>query len=162
MTMRHIELSRNIRVTDNSSDQRIQQALITRLQRAFMTRRLEEYDGGFRFEGTTGTPRGLVREARADITVNLMRKKESMRIFIHGNTHISRSLVIAYCVLFVMVLFAGLLPGSINTSGDGSDAMDALVFLIFGIFIFYDIEKKLLSAEERLAAALESVDNEFN
>lgn len=78
----------------------------------------------------------------------------------YGYTQAAKSLLFCYSFLFFLVLMTGLLPGSVE-SGEGSGAMDALVFLIFGIFIFFDINKRLVEAQEYLKAVLDSLETEF-
>ena len=103
----------------------------------------------------------MVRHAQVDVDVRVVKNQEKVRVLVNGYSNVSKSLLVSYTMLFLMVLLAGLLPGSIETNGAESGAMDALVFVFFGIFIFYDINKKMSEPCEQIRAALDSLDTEF-
>jgi hypothetical protein len=159
--MAFIEASKKITLARAVSQDDLKQALLVRLRRAFDVDVLKEEDGGFYVEGTTGGVKSMTRHARAELTVSLLQDKETARVLVHGSTRLATSLLVSYTVLFLVVLLAGLLPGSLETSGESSGAGDALVFLIFGIFIFFDIQNKLLEPKALLQAALDSLEVEF-
>lgn len=159
--MKYIEVSKKISLSSDAAAADIRQALLERLRRAFKASRVEEFDSSFKFSGTTGGARGIVRHARADLDVRIEKKGNTARVFISGHCDVAKSLLISYSFLFLMVLLAGLLPGSIETDGENSGAIDALVFLIFGIFIFYDINQKLVEPKECIESALHSLETEY-
>src|SRR5690606_38651629 len=107
---------------------------------AFRIDMLQEHPGGFHLSGTTGGKRGFIRNVRATIDVRIVNKKDgNIGIVIHGHALVAQSLMVAYTILFVMIMVVGLLPGFVETN-ESSTAADALVFLLFGIFIFYEID----------------------
>ena len=159
--MKHLEVSQRIKLTREASEDDLKQGLIERLRRAFDIDSLTENDAGFRVQGTTGGPESITRHARVDLSVKIIKQNEMARVIIHGHSKMARSLLITYVTLFFVVLVVGLLPGSIETSGETSGAMDALVLMVFGIFIFYDINKKIEEPLSSLTAMLQSLETEF-
>jgi hypothetical protein len=158
--MKYIELSKKLHLIDKTSDEDLKRALLQRLQRAFRVERVQEFPNGFHIGATTGGRRGLVRNVRADLDVSISRKGDKAGIVAHGHSKVAQSLLWVYTVLFVMIMVVGLLPGFVATD-DTSTAADALVFLIFGIFIFYDIDNKLDEPKRNVQAALDSLEVEF-
>lgn len=159
--MKHIEASKRIRLTRDISEADLKRSLMERLKRAFDVENVTENDKGFHVAGTTGGADNITRHARVDLNVQLIKNNEICRVMIYGHTKMARSLLITYSVLFFLVLLVGLLPGSIETSGEESGAMDAFVLLVFGIFIFYDINTKVSEPKDSLNSILESLDTEF-
>jgi hypothetical protein len=159
--MKYLEVSKKITVSGDTSEQDLKQAVLERLRRGFKISHLDESDGSFKFRGTTGGARSVVRHAGVNLDVQIRKKGNVARVFVYGYCSMAKSLLISYSFLFLMVLVAGLLPGSIETGGETSGAIDALVFLIFGIFIFYDINQKLLEPGENIQSALQSLETEF-
>src|SRR5690606_22914107 len=118
-------------------------ALIERLEKAIQIDTIGDGEGKFRITGTTGSPASLTRNTNVDLDVDIAFDAQDVRIIISGYTRPARSLSILYWAMFFLVLLVGLLPGSIETSADTSDSMDVLVLLIFGIFIVFDVNKKM-------------------
>lgn len=159
--MKHIEASKRIRLTRDVTAEDMKQSMLERLKRAFDIENCTENDKGFHVEGTTGGPDNITRHARIDLNVQIIKQNEICRIMISGYSKMARSLLITYILLFFSVLIVGLLPGSIETSGEDSGAMDALVLLLFGIFIFYDINKKIEEPKTYLSDILDTLETEF-
>ncbi len=159
--MKHIEASKKIRLTRDISEEDLKQSLLERLRRAFDIDTMTENQKGFYIEGTTGGTDNITRHARLRLNVQIAKHNEMARIIMFGSSKMARSLLITYTVLFFLVLLAGLLPGSIETNGEDSNALDALVLLLFGIFIFYDISRKIAEPREYLDSILLSMDTEF-
>lgn len=159
--MKHIEASKRIRLTRDVSESDLKRSLTERLKRSFDVENITENDKGFHIEGTTGGADSITRHARVDLNVQLSKHNEICRVMIHGHSKMARSLTITYSLLFFVILLVGLLPGSIDTNGTESSAMDALVLLVFGIFIFYDVNSKITEPKESLAAILDSLETEF-
>jgi uncharacterized protein YhhL (DUF1145 family) len=159
--VKYIEASKKIRLTRDVSEEDLKQSMLERLRRAFDIDTMTENQKGFYIEGTTGGTDKITRHARLRLNVQISKHNEMARIIMFGSSKMARSLLITYSILFFIVLLVGLLPGSIDTSGDGSSAMDALVLLIFGIFIFYDIHKKISEPREYIDSILHSLDTEF-
>ncbi len=158
--MKYFEVSRKILLSRDVTEKSIGEALAARIGNAINVTNARERGNGFQITGTTGSPGAMVRHARVDLAASIAKDKGVARIVINGHSRIAASLLAAYSFLFAMVLLAGLLPGSI-ASGEDSGPMDAMVFLVFGIFIFYDINKKLVEPKEHLQSALDSLDTEF-
>jgi len=160
--MKYFEVSRKVDLVASVSEQDLKQAILDRVQRAFVVSNFVENDHGFDIQVKTGGRESLIKHSHAHIHVRCVKEKTAARFFVHGTSKVSASLSIWYTVLFFAVLLLGLLPGSIETSAENSGAIDVLVFMIFGIFTFYDIDKKLNEAKLAMEAALLSVDVEFS
>lgn len=159
--MKNIEASKRISLTRNVTEEDLKQSMLERFKRAFDVENVTENDKGFNIEGTTGGADSITRHARIDLNVRIIKQNEICRILVSGYSKMARSLLITYILLFFSVLLVGLLPGSIETSGENSGAMDALVLLLFGIFIFYDINKKIEEPRTYLTDILDSLETEY-
>jgi hypothetical protein len=159
--MKHIEASKRIKLTRDVTEDDLKQSMVSRIKNAFDVENVIDNDLGFKIEGTSGGADNVTRHARIDLNVRIIKQNEICRILITGSSKMARSLLITYSALFFCVLLVGLLPGSIETSGETSGAMDALVLLLFGIFIFYDINKKIDEPKAYLTSILESLETEF-
>lgn len=159
--MKHIEASKRIKLTRDISEEDLKQSMMERLKRAFDVENVTESGKGFHVEGTTGGTDSITRHARIDLNVQVVKQNEICRIMIFGYSKMARSLLISYIMIFMLVLFIGLLPGSIETSAETSGPEDALVLLLLGVFIFYDINKKVDDPKEYLTSILNSMETEF-
>ncbi len=159
--MKYIEVSKKISLTKKASQEDIKKALIERIERAFKVEKMKKTKSGFHCVGKTGALNGLVRHARVGIDAQVIKNQDTVRVIINAQSEMAKSLLVSYTALFFLVLMAGLLPGSIETNGESSGALDALVFMIFGIFIFFDINKKLCEPKQYLEAVLASLDVEY-
>jgi len=139
----------------------LRSALIGRIEKAIAIEKISDGADHFSMAGTSGSPASLTRHARLDLDVEIKFDKNIARILISGYSRTAKSLMFMYLTLFFLMLLVGLLPGSIETGGDNSGAMDALVFVIFGIFIAMDVTKKLAEPREFLETALESLNTSF-
>lgn len=159
--MKYLEVSKKINLSKNASPEDVKKALTERLKRAFLVTELNDAANGFEFTGTTGGPGKFTRHARVRMNTSVILDKGVVRVLMNGYCDVATSLMLLYSVLFFTVLLTGLLPGSIATSGEDSGAMDAMVFLIFGIFIFCDLAKKVCEPKEQLQSILDSLETEF-
>lgn len=159
--MKHIQVSRRFKLTREASQEDLKASLLDSLRGAFDIESVEDTGELLRVKGTTGGRDSINRHARVDLDIKVVKQQEVARFSISGTSGMARSLLITYIGLVVLVLLVGLLPGSINTSGLDSDAMDTLVLMLFGIFIFYDINKKVGEPTEYLHAILQSLETEF-
>jgi hypothetical protein len=160
VVLKYIEVSKKIKLGVDVSEEDLKQALITRFRRTFAVDDLREQPGNIHLSATSGGPGRMMRHARVNLNVTFVKTKDTARVIMYGYTQVAKSLLVSYSVLFFLVLLTGLLPGSVSTSED-SGAQDALVFLIFGIFIFYDINKRLNDAQDYLKSLLDSLETEF-
>ena len=159
--MKNIEVSKRIKLTRDVNEEDLRQGLMDRMRRSFEVDSITETENGFRVKCATGGPESITRSARVDLNVRIIKQNEIARIIMHGTSNTARSLMIWYVGLFLAVLLVGLLPGSIETNGVDSDAFDTLVLMLFGVFIFYDINKKIDEPHAYLNAILKSLETEF-
>lgn len=159
--MKHIEASRRIRLTRDVTEADLKKALLERLRRSFDMKTLTENDKGFHFEGTTGGISTFMRHAHVNLNVHLVKNNEICRVIVYGQSQTAQSLMVVYSALFFLIMLLGLLPGSIETNGIDSDAADTFVLMIFGIFIFYDINNKINEPKDSLLGILNSLETEF-
>lgn len=159
--MKKIEVSKKIKLTKKVSEDDIKAAVFERLKRSYNVCKIIDNKKETRAVGTSGHSSFFGRHAKFDLAIDVQKDDTYVRIMIHGKSRMSRALLFVYSLLFLFILLLGLLPGSIETSYESSGAIDVLVFLIFGIFIFYDINKKVAEPREHLKAILDSVDAEF-
>ncbi len=158
--MKYIEVSRKINLEKKVTPADLKKALVDRLDKIIEIENVSDGEIEFKVTGTTGAPSSITRHARIELDVEIHFENKLARIIISGSARAARSMSLFYCFLFLMFLLVGLLPGSIE-SGPDSGPIDVLVFLIFGIFIIYDINKKLEEPKGVLEAALQSLDTEF-
>ncbi|MGB4108105.1 MAG: hypothetical protein WBK55_09985 [Alphaproteobacteria bacterium] len=159
--MKYVEVSKKIKLGVEVSEEDLKQSLMTRMRRAFAVDELREQPHNLHISATSGGPGRMMRYARVDLNITVSKTKDTARVIMYGYTQVAKSMLFSYSFLFFLVLMTGLLPGSVATSGEDSGPLDAMVFLIFGIFIFYDINKQLHEAQEQLKAVLDSLETEF-
>lgn len=158
--MKHIEVSRKISLAKKVSVEELKKALTERLEKIIEIEQVSDENGNFRIKGTSGTPASITRHAKVDLGVDITTEDDVARIVVSGYARAAKSLIIFYSFFFLLFLLVGLLPGAVN-SGPESNAIDVLVFLIFGIFIILDTNKKLSEPKEFLESALQTLDTEF-
>lgn len=156
--MKYLEVSRKITLSHPATAAEIKQTLIQRLERAIDIESIGDGDAHFSFSGTTGAPAGIVRHAWVDFDADLTVDDGVARVVVSGYARMARSQAVFYTVAFALVLLLGLLPGAISTGYDSSDAGDVMVLLILGIFVMFDVGRKLIEPRELLEAALSSVE----
>lgn len=161
--MKYIEASRKITLDQAVEPADLKKALVSYLEKTIDIETISDDEARFRITGTTGSPASITRHARVDLTIDINHsgKDKTARIIISGYARAARSLVILYCFAFFLLLLVGLLPGFYETSQEDSGAIDALFFLIFGIFIVFDVNNKLFVTRDHLEAALHSLDTTF-
>lgn len=159
--MKHIEASRKIVLQRAATADDLKRKLVERLEKTIEIDSLGEGVDKFRITGTTGSPASLTRNARLDLDVEIALDSNVARVIVSGYSRPARSLSFLYWAMFFIVLLVGLLPGSIETSADTSDSMDVLVLLIFGMFIVFDVNKKLGEPRDSIETALSSLETTF-
>ncbi len=159
--MKHIEVSKKISLSRDVDVDRLKTVLMERLEKVLVVEKITGGSDCFQISATTGSPSGIARHARLDLSVAIGLEGDVARIIVDGYARPALSLTILYTVLFFFFLLAGLLPGFIETNADKSGAVDALVFLIFGIYIVTDVNKKLAEPHQFLESALESLNTTF-
>lgn len=161
--MKHIEVSSKISLHKPVSAADLKKVLIAHLEKAIDIESVSDEDSAFKIKGTTGSPASITRHARldADVSILIDEKDKTARLIISGYARAARSLIIFYSFAFFLLLMVGLLPGFYETSQENSGTMDALFFLIFGIFIIFDVNNKLSVTKEYLETALSSLNTMF-
>lgn len=159
--MKHLAASRKIELKKEATLGQIRELLIERLEKTVDITHITEGDTEFTISGTTGSPASMTRFAKLDLNITIKMEKDVARILISGYSRVAFSMVLLYMFLFGIILLVGLLPGFVSTNAESSSALDALFFLILGIFVMYDVNKKLADPKENLEAALESIDTTF-
>lgn len=154
--MKHIESSKLITLANVVDASLVKQALIERMRSAFKIESVGDSDENFQiiFSG-----KGVLYRC----TVNVLLKVDSQRarIVIDGKVGVRTLTKVIYVMGILALLVLGLFPGTLNTSGHGSSAMDFLVFLFLGVFILYDVNKKMIEPEILLDRILQGLDAEF-
>ncbi|NCC22097.1 MAG: hypothetical protein EOM26_06495 [Alphaproteobacteria bacterium] len=158
--MKHIEVSRKIVLGQKAGAAEIRKSLLERLEKTIEIESLSEGDEKFNIKGTTGTPASITRHARVDFDVEIAMEDGVAKVLISGYTRIAKSLSLFYTFFFLLFLLVGLLPGAIS-SGPESGPLDVLVFLILGIFVIVDTNRKLGEPKEYLEQTLQSLDTQF-
>lgn len=159
--MKHIEVSKKIELVKSIENADVKNALIERLEKTFEIETVSDGLEQFKITATTGPLTGITRHARVNLDVSIHTEKDVLKILISGYSKTAKSLVLLYLFFLMILLLVGLLPGSIETSGDDSGAMDMLVFMLFGGYIIFDSNKKLTEPSEFLNVALNSIDTKF-
>lgn len=159
--MKHMEVSKKIRLTRDVSEEDLRKALLERLRRSVDVTSIAENDKGYHVVGTTGGVKKFIRHAQVDLNIHLVKNNEICRIIIHGQSRPAFSLLLIYTLFFFIVMLVGLLPGSIETNGADSDALDTLVLMIFGVFIFNDVNHKMNEPHDIMVSILNSMDTEY-
>jgi len=161
--MKHIEVSKKIHLKQPVGGEDLKKTLVSYLEKAIGIETISDDVARFTLKGTTGSPASITRHARVnfDIDIDYDEKEKTARIIISGYARAARSLTLLYSAAFFMLLLVGLLPGFYETSQEESGAIDALFFLIFGIFIVFDVNGKLSVTKEHLETALDSLDTTY-
>jgi hypothetical protein len=161
--MKHLTVSKKIELRRKASVADVRDLLISRLEKTMDIKAISDGDneGDFSISGTTGSPASMTRYAKLDLNVVISLDKNVARILISGYSRVAFSMIMLYLFLFSIILLVGLLPGFIETDAENSGAMDALFFLILGIFVMVDVNKKLADPKEDLESALEAADTIF-
>lgn len=159
--MKHLAVSRKIELKKEATLQEVRELLIERLEKTIEIKNITDGDNEFTLNGTTGSPASMTRHAKLDLNVAIKMDKDVARILISGYARVAFSMILLYMFLFSIILLVGLLPGFVSTNAEESGALDALFFLILGIFVMFDVNKKLSDPKDDIEAALESLDTTF-
>jgi len=153
--MKHIESSRLINLSGAAGAAAIKYSLVERLRGAFHIETVGE--GAEKF---TLTAVGKDIPCHCKLNVLLKTDSQRARLIIDGGADINASTKIFYILGVLALLVLGLFPGTINTTGRGS-ALDFLAFMFLGMFVLYDMNKKLAEPEKLLDRILGAVATEF-
>ncbi len=158
--MQIIANSKYFKANDDVSMPKLKQSVIEKLRHSFHVETVGE--GVETFSVNVGGRRKFAGATLCHMTLNmsLAHEKETVRLQMNGRVEVTNSAKMMYALGVLMVLLIGLFPGSIDTSSDGGP-LDALIFLIIGGFIMYDMNQKLAEMESLLADMLDQVETEF-
>lgn len=159
--MKHLAASKKIELKRKASAADLRAALVESLEDSLEISSISDGDAEFTLTGTTGSPASISRYAKLDLKVSIKVDDETARILVSGYSRVAPSLTFLYLFLFIAILLVGLLPGFVETDADKSNAIDALFFLILGIFVIFDVNKKLAEPKEDLDASLEALNTLF-
>lgn len=154
--MKHIESSKLINLAGDADIVAIKHTLIERLRGAFHIETVGENAENFSLTAT-----GRNTPCTCSFNVLLKADGKRARIVVDGEAEINSSTKMLYVLGFLALLVLGLFPGTtINTSGRGS-AIDFMVFLFLGVFILFDMGKKLAEPELLMDRILTAVATEY-
>lgn len=153
--MKHIEASKLVKLASDIEPAVIKHSFVERLRGAFHIETVGEGNEHFTMTGT-----GKNVPCTCSFNVVLRTDKTHARIIVDGETEISASTKMLYVLGFLALPVLGLLPGTNIKSGGGS-AIDLMVFLFLGVFILYDVSRKLAEPEILIDRILQAVATEF-
>jgi hypothetical protein len=153
--MKHIESSKLINLSGAVETAAIKDSLVERMRNIFHIETVGEGAENF-----TLTAIGKDVPCHCVFNVMLKTNEKYARLIVDGGTKITATAKIQYALGLLALLVLGLFPGTINTTGHGG-ATDLMVFLFLGIYILYDINKKLAEPELLLDRVLRSIATEF-
>jgi len=154
--MKHIESSKLINLSGTVETAAIKNSLVERMRNIFHVETVGEGTEKF-----TLTAIGKNIPCHCVFNVVLKTDEKHARLIVDGGAAITAPTKILYTLGVLALLVLGQFHGIINTSGGGS-AMDLMVFLFLGIFVVYDINRKLAEPEQLLDRVLRAVDTEFS
>lgn len=158
--MKHIEISRKITLGRDVTAEELKKAMLGRLEHTIEIQGVKGGAEQFHISGSTGAPVSMTRYAQMDLDVIIMVEGHTARLLVNGYVRTATSLMLLYSILFFILLCVGLLPGFVDTSIDG-DAADALVFVLIGMFLIHDINRRLAEPQEQLEAVFDSLNTLF-
>lgn len=153
--MKHIESSKLINLSGTVGNAAIKDSLVARMRNIFHVETVGEG-----MEKFTLTAIGKDIPCHCVFNVLLKTDGKYARLIIDGGAKITAPTKILYALGVLALLVLGQFHGIINTSSSGS-AMDLLVFLFLGIFVIYDINRKLAEPEHLLDRVLRALATEF-
>jgi uncharacterized protein YhhL (DUF1145 family) len=153
--MKHIESSKLINLSGAVETSAIKHSLVERMRNIFHIETIGEGLDNFSVSAT-----GKDIPCHCMFNVMLKTDERYARLIVDGSAEITAAIKIIYTLGVLVLLVLGLFPGTINTTGHGS-ATDLMVFLFLGIFILYDMNKKLAEPEIMLDRILRAVATEF-
>lgn len=153
--MQHIESSKLFTLGTAADAASIKYSLVQRMRGAFHVETVGEGDEIFMLAAAG-------RHTPYNCSLNVLLKSDGQRgrIIIDGTVGVNAFTKVFYVLGFLILLVLGLFPGTIKTGGAGS-AMDVLVFLFLGIFVIYDVNKKLAEPQALIDRVLNAVATEF-
>ena len=153
--MKNIESSRLINLSGSVETSAIINSLVERLRNIFHVETVGEGTEKF-------TLTAIGKDIPCHCTFNVQLKTDSKyaRLIVNGGAKITAPTKILYTLGVLALLVLGQFHGIINTSSSGS-AADMLVFLFLGMFVLYDVNRKLAEPEQLLDRVLGAIATEF-
>lgn len=159
--MKQFQFGESFALKKSITDDVLKAQLKTRLESMFKLSQFKDDGESVTVCGTSGGKKAWVRHGALSATVDVAIEDGKARFVITGEIKPATSLVVFYSLGLLTVLLIGLLPGSLNTSGENAGAADALVFLVIGAYIVYDIESKLREARRMIEEVIRALRAEF-
>lgn len=153
--MKHIESSRLIPLAGAVDAAAIKNSFVARMRNIFHVETVGDGTDAF-----TVTATGKHLPCACTFNVLLKMDAKHARLVVDGGTEITTPTKIVYTLGVLALLVLGQFHGGLNTS-IGASAMDILVFLFLGIFVLYDVNRKLAEPEQLLDRVLSAVATEF-
>lgn len=163
--MRNFLISERIKIKHDQDIGEVKDFMKQTINQVIEVKEISPGNDHFFIRGSTGGLFDFVRKAKVfaeiDMVTENTKTENELRVFVKGNAVLSYSMMIVYLLLFFLILFAGLLPGSIETGSENSSALDALVFLLIGYYIKTEIDKSLDETEKHIRATLKTLNTRF-
>ncbi len=163
--MRNFLISERINIKHDQDIAEVKTFLQDTLNQVIEVKDISAGNETFYVKGSTGGLFDFVRKAKVfaefDMVTENSKTENELRLFVKGNAILSYSMMAVYLFLFFLILFAGLLPGSIETDSENSTALDALVFLLIGYYIKTEIDKSLVDAEQHIRDTIKTLNTRF-
>jgi hypothetical protein len=156
--MKNFLISKRIRLHHDQDIGQVKDFLKNTLEQTIDVTEISPGNEHFYMKGSMGSLFDFVRSARIfaefDMICEESKTEKELRIIVKGSATLSYSMAFMYFALFCIILFAGLLPGSIETGSENSSALDAMVFLLIGYYIKTEIDRGLHEAEAQFNSTL--------
>ncbi len=163
--MRNFLFSERIKLNPDQDIAEVKSFLEETLSQVIELKEISTSSDHFYVKGSTGGLFDFIRKAKIfvefDFIVEKTKTDKELRVFVKGNTALSLSMAFSYLFLFSLILFAGLLPGSIETGSENSSALDALVFLVIGYYIKTEIDRSLIESEQHIIQSVKTLKTRF-
>ena len=153
--MKHIEASKLIHIPGAVEASAVKYSLVERLRGIFHIETVGEGDENFSLAAT-----GKDIPCHCMLNVLVKTDEKHARVIIDGNAKITAATKIIYTLGVLVLLVLGQFHGILNTRATGN-AEDLMVFLFLGIFMLYDVGKKLSEPERMIDRVLAALHTEF-
>ncbi len=163
--MRNFLISERIKLNPDQDISEVKEFLEQTISQVINVEEISAGNEHFLVKGSTDGLFDFIRRAKVyadfDMLVEDVKTAKELRIIVRGNALLSYSMTMSYLLLFCLILFAGLLPGSIETGSEKSSALDALVFLLIGYYIKTEVDRSLLEAEDHMKNTIKTLKTRF-
>lgn len=151
--MKHISSSKLVTVPFETTLESVKLSVVDRLKAAYQVDTVGE--GADQF---TVTVSGRGSSSDCVLHVSLKLDNNKARVLMDGYSKISTIAKVYYAFVVFALLVIGLLPGTLVKTDGGGTAVDAMVFLFLGMFVVYDMDRKLIEAQQILDRVVNGVE----